>query len=62
MRTARQGSADEPQLPRLWQVAENSDNLPFRGVGGDEESRNSFIYRARFVAPLGMTTFRIVFH
>jgi hypothetical protein len=40
----------------------NPPILSFRGAGGDEESRKYPPYRARFLAPLGMTLRRIVFH
>ena len=35
--------------------------LSFRGAAGDEESRESFVSRARFLASLGMTAFTKVF-
>src|SRR5487761_1338126 len=43
--------------PRL----KNPDKLSFRGAEGDEESRTSIIFRARFLAALGMTRLRNVF-
>jgi glutaminyl-peptide cyclotransferase len=38
----------------------NSPSLSFRGAEGDEESRGSFILRARFLAAFGMTGLRDV--
>ena len=43
--------------PRL----KNPDKLTFRGAEGDEESRTSILFRARFLAALGMTRLRNVF-
>jgi len=42
-------------------MLKNPSNLSFRGAAGDEESRTSFVCRARFLASLGMTTFTKVF-
>jgi hypothetical protein len=38
-------------------MLKNPSGLSFRGAAGDEESRKSFVSRARFLAPLGMTLF-----
>jgi beta-lactamase regulating signal transducer with metallopeptidase domain len=46
---------------RLQRLRDNPSSLSFRGTAGDEESRMSLISRARFLASLGMTTFRNVF-
>ena len=35
--------------------------MSFRGAEGDEESRKGFIFKARFLATLGMTRFGNVF-
>jgi len=42
-------------------VLKNSISLSFRGAEGSEESRIVFIFRARFLAPLGMTRYWSVF-
>ena len=41
-------------------LRKNPSALSFRGAEGDEESRKAFIFRARFLATLGMTRFRNV--
>ena len=46
---------------QISSLLKNPDKLPFRGAEGDEESRKSIIFRARFLAALGMTPFRNVF-
>jgi hypothetical protein len=45
---------DEVNLSR--RSLKNWSSLLFRGTAGDEESRNSFNFRARFLAALGMTS------
>ena len=45
----------------LNRMLKNPSSLSFRGAAGDEESRKSFVSRARFLASLGMTTFTDVF-
>ena len=47
--------------PRARRLLKNSPTVSFRGDKGDEESRSSFSFRARFLAALGMTRFRTVF-
>ena len=42
-------------------MLKNPSWLSFRGAAGDEESRKSFVFRARFLASLGMTSFTEVF-
>ena len=42
-------------------LRKNPCGLSFRGAAGDEESRKSFVSRARFLASLGMTRFAGVF-
>jgi hypothetical protein len=48
---------------RLREVIEKLRSLSFQGAAGDKKSRKPFLflYRARFLASLGMTVFRIVF-
>ncbi len=46
---------------RFNRLRKNPFGLSFRGAGGDEESRKSFTFRAKFLALLGMTRFRGVF-
>ena len=41
-------------------LRENSTLLSFRGAEGDEESRTAFVFRARFLAALGLTVIRVV--
>jgi toxin ParE1/3/4 len=53
------GSRDIEAL--LSRMLKNPSWLSFRGAAGDEESRESFVFRARFLASLGMTTFTGVF-
>ncbi|MGO8732621.1 MAG: VWA domain-containing protein [Terriglobia bacterium] len=54
----RNGSFESWRLNRL---RKNPFGLSFRGTVGDEESRKSFTFRARFLASLGMTRLRGVF-
>ena len=42
-------------------LRKNPSASSFRGAEGDEESLKVFIFRARFLATLGMTRFRNVF-
>ena len=42
-------------------LLKNSSAVSFRGAEGDEESRIPFNFRARFLAPLGMTRSHKVF-
>ena len=54
--------ADLTEVRGLRQPAlKDSPKLSFRGAVGDEESRISFSFKARFLAPLGMTRFHKVF-
>jgi len=46
---------------RSSRMLKNPSNLSFRGAAGDEESRKSFVSRARFLAWLGMTAITKVF-
>jgi hypothetical protein len=54
----RNGSFESRRFNRL---RKNPFGLSFRGAAGDEESRKSFTFRARFFASLGMTRLRGVF-